>query len=136
MRPAAAAAHRPGLCWQPDTGQADRLALKARNTAAAQAAPTGVEDRLKAAQATAQKAVEARRTAEQAAQKATSRTDAYRTLEITPREQAKVQAQSTAAGHGAATAAVRERRKELIRITDLGRLAKQTADEADKTRHM
>lgn len=124
------------LCRQPDTGQADRLALKARNTAAAQAALTGVEDRLKAAQATAQKAVEARRTAEQAAQKATSRTDAYRSLEITPREQAKAQAQSTAAGHRAAIAAVRERRKELIRITDLDRLAKQTADEADKARQM
>ncbi|MCU8592153.1 hypothetical protein [Streptomyces sp. A13(2022)] len=122
------------LCGQPDSALPERLAAKARTADAARAALAAVEDQLQTAQTHAQQAVDTRRKRSEAVHKAASRTDAYRTAQITPREQARSKAASAAAEYKAALAAVRDRRKELTRLSELERLANHAAEEAERAR--
>ncbi|WP_329240811.1 hypothetical protein OG223_53120 [Streptomyces sp. NBC_01478] len=122
------------LCGQPDPARDGRQARKTQRHTAALDALASIEDSLKTAQARAQQAVDTRGIRIQAAQKAASRSDAYRTVEITPREQAKAKAAATAAETRAAITAVRERRKELVRLSELERMEKRTADAAEQAR--
>ncbi|MFF5372841.1 hypothetical protein [Streptomyces sp. NPDC013187] len=121
-----------GLCGQPDPD--GRAARHAQQLIAARTALAAVEDKLATAQADAQQATNTLTALIGAAQKAASRCDAYRTAEITPREQAKSKAAATAAETRAAITAVRDRRKELTRLSDLERIEKRTAQDAEQAR--
>ncbi|WP_405773684.1 hypothetical protein [Streptomyces sp. NBC_00859] len=123
-----------GLCRQSDPGQAGRLTRRMQKEAAARSALAAVEQALTAAQTNAQHTVDARRTAGDNAQQAAARSDTYRAAEITPREQGKSRAEAAAAGYRAATAAVRERRKELTRITELDRAFQRAEHDAQDAR--
>ncbi|MGJ5756648.1 hypothetical protein FB563_8214 [Streptomyces puniciscabiei] len=98
-------------------------------------AATAADSELRDAQRIAQKAVDARRKAEQDAQRLAGRASAYRAQEIAPREAAQAHARAAESEARARLEAVKARRQELVQIAELEKKAvasSQGADSAEK----
>ncbi|MFJ9776177.1 hypothetical protein ACIRVF_33930 [Kitasatospora sp. NPDC101157] len=120
------------LCGQPDAGRDARMARLAKELEAAEKAAAATDESLKAGSVAVERAVAARRQAEEEARRAAGRAEAYRVAEIAPRETALAQAGAAEREARARWAAARERRKELARIQELEREAGQAKEEAQQ----
>ncbi|MFD6362795.1 RING finger protein [Streptomyces roseolus] len=120
------------LCRQPDPGLPARQAARHEAVRKAKAASAAAEKDLRDLQQAAQKTVETRRTAEREAERLAGRAEAYRAKEITPREKALSQAAAAEAEARARLAEVKDRRKELVRIGELEKLAVSLSKRAEE----
>ncbi|MET9183002.1 hypothetical protein ABZX88_33065 [Kitasatospora aureofaciens] len=120
------------MCGQPDAGRDARMARLTKELETAEKAAAATDEALKAASVAVEKAVGARRQAEEETRRATGRAEAYRVAEIAPRETALAQAGAAEREARARWAATRERRKELARIQELEREAGQAREEAQQ----
>ncbi|QQC92678.1 hypothetical protein [Streptomyces alfalfae] len=120
------------LCRQPDPGLPARQAARDEQLRKAKAASAAAEKDLGDLQQAAQKGVEARRKAEGESERLAGRVEAYRAKEITPREKALAQAAAAEAEARARLAEVKDRRKELVRIGELEKLASSLSKRADE----
>ncbi|MFC9706057.1 hypothetical protein ACFTWD_35820 [Streptomyces sp. NPDC056943] len=120
------------LCRQPDPGLPNRPAPRDEAARKAKAVLVASEKDLRDFQQAAQKGVEARRRAERESERLAGRAEAYRAKEITPREKALAQAAAAEAEARARLAEVKDRRKELVRIGELEKLAGSLSKRADQ----
>ncbi|OKI03405.1 hypothetical protein A6A06_39365 [Streptomyces sp. CB02923] len=120
------------LCRQPDPGLPARQAARDEQLRQAKAASVAAEKDLRDLQKAAQKAVAARRKTEAESERLAGRAEAYRAKEITPREKALAQAAAAEAEARARLADVKDRRKELVRIGELEKLASSLSRRADE----
>ncbi|MDQ8705132.1 hypothetical protein RCO28_21925 [Streptomyces sp. LHD-70] len=120
------------LCRQPDPGLPTRQAARDEQLRKAKAASVAAEKDLRDLQEAAQKGIEARRKAEGESERLAGRAEAYRAKEITPREKALAQAAAAETEARARLAEVKDRRKELVRIGELEKLAGSLSKRADE----
>ncbi|MCX4852062.1 hypothetical protein [Streptomyces sp. NBC_00893] len=119
------------VCRQPDPGIPARQTQRTQELARAKEAATEADTALSGGQQSAQKAVEARRKAEQDAQRLAARAAAYRTQEITPREAAQARASAGESEARAKLEAVKARRQELVQIVELEKKEAASSQQAD-----
>ncbi|MEU7295200.1 hypothetical protein AB0A76_18600 [Streptomyces exfoliatus] len=119
------------LCQQPDPALPTRQAAREEEARKAKAASEAAEKDLHDLQQAAGRAIDARRQAQREADRLAGRAEAYRAQEITPREKALARAATAEAEARARLAEVKERRKELVRISELEKLAASLSKRAD-----
>ncbi|MFD9484089.1 hypothetical protein ACFWBX_08800 [Streptomyces sp. NPDC059991] len=119
------------LCRQPDPGLPARQAQRAQQVIQTKAAEQAAQSGLVRAQQTAQQAVDARRKAEQDAQRLVGRAAAYRAQEIEPRELALSRTCAAQAEAKARLEAVQARRQELAQLGELESKATSSARSAE-----
>ncbi|MEV7152745.1 hypothetical protein AB0O05_40335 [Streptomyces sp. NPDC093084] len=119
------------LCRQPDPRLPERQAQRTQDLARAKDAAAAAITALGSGQQAAQKAVEARRKAEQDTQRLAGRSAAYRAQEITPREAARARALAGEREARAKLEAVKARRQELAHLVELEKKVTSTAQQAD-----
>ncbi|MFE1452721.1 coiled-coil domain-containing protein [Streptomyces olivaceoviridis] len=119
------------VCRQPDPGLPARQEQRAQELVRAREAALAADSQLIDAQRIAQKAVDARREAEQDAQRLAGRATAYRAQEIAPREATQARARAAESEARARLEAVKERRQELVLIAELEKNAAASSRQAD-----
>ncbi|MFF1691699.1 hypothetical protein [Streptomyces sp. NPDC058254] len=120
------------VCRQPDPDLPTRQAQRALELARAKEAATSGDAELHKVQRSVQKAVDARRKAEQDAQRLAGRAAAYRAQEIVPREAARSRARAGESEVRAKLEAVKARRQELAQITELEKKAASSSQQDDE----
>ncbi|MFJ5228148.1 hypothetical protein [Streptomyces sp. NPDC088400] len=119
------------VCRQPDPGLPARQTQRDQELARAKAAATAADAQLNDAQRSAQKAVDARRKAEQDAQRLAGRAAAYRAQEINPREAARSRASAGESEARANLNAIKARRQELAQLTELEKKSAASSQQAE-----
>ncbi|MFB7482959.1 hypothetical protein ACFUEM_32885 [Streptomyces anulatus] len=120
------------VCGQPDPGLAERQAQRALELTRAKEAAAAVDSELSRAQRCVQSAVDARRKAEQGAQRLAGRAGAYRAQEITPREEARSRARAGESEVRAKLEAVKARRQELAQVAELEKKEASSSRQAEE----
>ncbi|WP_103534508.1 hypothetical protein [Streptomyces sp. SM11] len=120
------------MCGQPDPGLAERQAQRALELTRAKEAAAALDSELSRAQRSVQSAVEARRKAEQDAQRLAGRAGAYRAQEITPREEARSRARAGESEVRAKLEAVKARRQELAQVAELEKKEASSSQQAEE----
>ncbi|MFJ2217794.1 hypothetical protein ACIQVO_36760 [Streptomyces sp. NPDC101062] len=119
------------VCRQPDPGLPARQAQRAKELARAKETAAGENSELNGGERAAQKAVDARRKAEQEAQRLVGRAAAYRAQEITPREAAQSRAGAGEREARARLEAIKARRQELAQIIELEKKSASSSRHAE-----